>query len=208
MPRSRPALAASAESPVTHEADVRVGRRVRALRLEKGLSITEAAGKAGISVGALSQIERGLTSLRVRTLWPLAAALEADPGQLIDDENNRASDVYVVRKADRRTVPVHSEGIAKHLLSPPRAALTGLHVTIEPGAGTGEIPYSHAGNEFATVLEGELEITIDTVVYRLKAGDSFAFKSTLPHAFRNPGTKLCTVVWINTAKGSEVGNGV
>jgi uncharacterized cupin superfamily protein len=85
--------------------------------------------------------------------------------------------------------------------------LTGLFVTVEAGAGTGEIPYSHAGHEFALVLTGELEIAIDTVVYRLKAGDSFAFKSTLPHAFRNPGSRACTLVWINTAKPSEVGNG-
>jgi transcriptional regulator with XRE-family HTH domain len=191
----------------TNEADIRVGRRVRALRLERGLSITEAAGRAGISIGTLSQIERGITSLRVRTLWPLAAALEADPGQLIDDENDRASDLYVVRRRSRRTIPVRSEGIAKELLSPPRAALTGLFVTIEPAAGTGEAPYSHAGHEFALVLSGELEIVVDTVVYRLKAGDSFAFKSTLPHAFRNPASSTCKVVWINTARPSEVGNG-
>ena len=48
---------------------------------------------------------------------------------------------------------------------------------------------------------------IDSVVYRLKAGDSFAFKSTLKHAFRNSGTERCEIVWINTARPSEVGNG-
>lgn len=70
--------------------------RVRALRRERGHSITDAAQKAGISVGSLSQIEHGITSLRVRALWPLAAALQADPGNLIEDESDRASDLYVV----------------------------------------------------------------------------------------------------------------
>lgn len=64
--------------------------RVRALRRERGHSITDAAQKAGISVGSLSQIEHGITSLRVRSLWPLAAALQADPGNLIEDESDRA----------------------------------------------------------------------------------------------------------------------
>jgi transcriptional regulator with XRE-family HTH domain len=189
------------------ETDVRVGRRVRALRLERGLSITQTAHKAGISVGTLSQIERGITSLRVRTLWPLAAALEAEPGKLIDDENDTASDLYVVRRPNRRTIPVHSEGITKEVLSPPGATLTGLFVVIEAGAGTGGVPYRHAGHEFALVLAGELEITIDNVVYRLKVGDSFAFKSALPHAFRNPGSSICEVLWVNTAKPSEVKDG-
>ena len=70
--------------------------RVRALRRERGHSVTDAAQKAGISVGSLSQIEHGITSLRVRALWPLAAALQADSGNLIEDESDRASDLYVV----------------------------------------------------------------------------------------------------------------
>jgi|SRR6476646_7924245 len=70
--------------------------RVRALRRERGHSITDAAQKTGILVGSLSQIEHGITSLRVRSLWPLAAALQADPGDLIEDESDRASDLYVV----------------------------------------------------------------------------------------------------------------
>src|SRR4051812_10891633 len=100
MPTRQSARAKSDEVQATNDADIRVGRRVRALRHERGLSITEAAKKAGISIGTLSQIERGITSLRVRTLWPLAAALEAEPGQLIDDENDRASDLYVVRRSN------------------------------------------------------------------------------------------------------------
>ncbi|TIP35269.1 MAG: helix-turn-helix transcriptional regulator, partial [Mesorhizobium sp.] len=48
------------------DADIRVGRRVRALRLERNLSLADLAAKAGISIGALSQIERGMSSLRVK----------------------------------------------------------------------------------------------------------------------------------------------
>ncbi len=189
------------------EADVRVGRRIRALRLERGLSIAEAARRAGISIGALSQIERGLTSLKVRALWPLAAALEIEPHRLIDEGGDGASDLYVVRLDRRRSVPVRSEGVAKALLSPPGSALTGLLVTVAPGAGTGPEPYAHAGHEFAMVLSGEVEVTVDQITYRLKAGDSFAFKSTLPHGFRNPGRAPCEILWVNTAKPTEVGHG-
>jgi hypothetical protein len=37
--------------------------------------------------------------------------------------------------------------------------------------------------------------------------DSFAFKSTLRHAFRNPGLERCEILWVNTVKPSEVRNG-
>lgn len=188
------------------EADIRLGRRIRALRIERKLGITEVAQRAGISVGALSQIERGLTSLRIRVLWPLAAALGVEPHSLLADDDNKSSDLYVVRVAKRKEVPVRSEGMRKELLSPPGSVLTGLLVHVEPGGGTGD-SYSHAGYEFGLVKKGQVELTIDSVVYLLKAGDSFAFKSTMKHSFRNGGKEKCEIVWINTTKTTEFRNG-
>ena len=187
-----------------HEADRHVGRRVRALRLERGLSLAHLAVKAGVSIGALSQIERGMSSLRVRVIWPLAAALDIEPSALIGDAPS--SDLYCVRAAERRALPVRTEGIGKHLLSPPGAALTGLMVTVQPGGGTAEA-YAHAGNEFGFVLSGEVELSVDGATYRLQAGDSFAFRSTLLHSFRNPGASACGLLWVNTNKPSEARDG-
>ena len=189
-----------------NEADILVGRRVRALRLERSLSLNDLASKAGISIGALSQIERGLSSLRVKVIWPLAAALSVEPSALIGDGSDSGSDLYCVRSHLRRALPVHSEGIAKVLLSPPGATLTGLLVTVEADGGTAEA-YAHIGHEFGYVLAGEVELVVDSTKYVLKTGDSFAFKSTLLHAFRNPGTERCEILWVNTTKPSEVRDG-
>jgi transcriptional regulator with XRE-family HTH domain len=188
------------------EADVRLGRRIRALRLERKLGISEVAQRAGMSVGALSQIERGLSSLRIRVLWPLAAALGVEPHSLLSEDDGKSGDLYVVRASGRKDVPVRSEGIRKELLSPPGSVLTGLLVQVAPGGGTGE-SYSHAGHEFGYVKKGQVELTIDSVVYLLKAGDSFAFKSTLKHSFRNGSKEKCEIVWINTTKSPETRDG-
>lgn len=187
-------------------ADIKVGRRIRALRLERNLSLADLALSSGISIGALSQIERGMSSLRVRVIWPLAAALDVEPSALIADDGDAASDLYCVRAGRRKSLPVRSEGIAKELLSPPGAALTGLMVAVEPDGGTAEA-YAHAGNEFGYVLAGEVELTIDAAAYRLKKGDSFAFKSTLTHSFRNNGGERCIILWVNTNKPPEARDG-
>ena len=188
------------------DADTRVGRRVRALRLERNLSLAELAAKAGVSIGALSQIERGLSSLRVKVIWPLAAALDIEPSALITDGKDAGNDLYCVRADKRRQLPVKSEGIAKALLSPPGATLTGLLVAVEADGGTAEA-YAHIGHEFGYVLSGEAELVVDSTKYVLKSGDSFAFKSTLLHAFRNPGSERCQILWVNTTKPSEVRDG-
>lgn len=195
------ALEATAKD--SNEADIHVGRRVRGLRLERNLSLAELAAKAGISIGALSQIERGMSSLRVKIIWPLAAALDVEPSSLISDGKETTNDLYCVRAGNRRILPVHSEGIRKELLSPPAAALTGMMVTVEPNGGTAEA-YSHRGHEFGYVLQGSVELTVDSACYQLKSGDSFAFKSTLLHEFRNLGSETCQILWVNTTKPSEV----
>ncbi len=48
-----------AESEEQLEA-VKIGRRLRALRTERSMTILEMAAKAGVSSGSISQIERGL----------------------------------------------------------------------------------------------------------------------------------------------------
>ncbi|MEX1662450.1 cupin domain-containing protein [uncultured Thioclava sp.] len=203
MTRDTPPSAETARKPAdSNLADILVGRRLRALRLEAGLSLADLAGQAGISVGALSQIERGVSSLRVRTIWPLAAALGIEPSLLLD-EGSEGNDIYCVRAQRRRDLPVRSEGIRKQLLSPPGATLTGMTVEIEPGGGTAEA-YAHQGHEFGYVMTGSVDLIIDGTTYLLRQGDSFAFRSTLLHAFSNNGEERCVIIWVNTTKPSEI----
>lgn len=70
-----------------------------------------------------------------------------------------------------------------------------IHV-IEPGGGSEAI--AHAGEEIGYVLEGEIELTIDGKKMPAKAGDSFHFRSELPHAYRNVGATKARVLWVNT----------
>lgn len=203
MAEMRPTSLAAVPMP----SDVHVGRRLRALRLERQLSLSALSKRAGMSVGALSQLERGLSSLRVKTLWALASALQIDPSRLISESAEDHNDLYCVRAGNRRALPVSAEGTEKLLLSPPGAALTGLLVTVAPDGGTREA-YAHEGHEFGYVLEGEVELTVDDVAYRLKRGDSFAFRSTFLHAFRNRGMEPCTILWVNTARLPQEGAAV
>ena len=53
----------------------RIGRRLRALRTERGMTILEMAAKAGVSAGSISQIERGATNPSISTLQKLRVAL-------------------------------------------------------------------------------------------------------------------------------------
>ena len=56
----------------------------------------------------------------------------------------------------------------------------------------------HQGETLGYVLEGELELTIETTTYNLGPGDSFFFKNHLTNRYRNTGTVAAKVIWVNT----------
>jgi transcriptional regulator with XRE-family HTH domain len=64
---------------------VYVGDKVRRLRDERALTQEELAEKAGITVAALSRIERNSAEPRAKTRRRLAEALGVDPRELLED---------------------------------------------------------------------------------------------------------------------------
>jgi transcriptional regulator with XRE-family HTH domain len=75
-----------------------VGGNLRTLRLDASLTLAELAGRAGISVRTLTEIEGGRANASLATLGALADALGVDFGRLIHSGQARAS--RIVRVAD------------------------------------------------------------------------------------------------------------
>lgn len=63
----------------------RLGRRVRALRAQVGLSQEALADEAEVDRTYMSKIERGLANPSHTVLLKLAVALRIHPGKLFDD---------------------------------------------------------------------------------------------------------------------------
>ncbi len=60
-----------------------VGRTIRALRREKGISQDVLSGLAGIGRTHLTMIENGNKQANFETLWKLALALDLRPSELV-----------------------------------------------------------------------------------------------------------------------------
>ena len=64
---------------------VRLGKRVRALRREAGLSQEELAFRAGMKRSYVSDLERGTRNPSVRALHRLATGLSVPPAKLLEE---------------------------------------------------------------------------------------------------------------------------
>jgi transcriptional regulator with XRE-family HTH domain len=199
QPLGRPRQKASPETkPGTSTGFL--GETVRELRKARGLTLEEVASKSKISIGYLSLIERTLSTPSIKTLHDLANTLGVNiswffPQPQHSDRNERR---YVVRAQNRRALNF-ALGITDELLSPNLSGQLELIFShLEPGASSGDQPYTHRGEEAGVVMAGEIDLWIGKEKFRLKTGDSFSFLSTTPHRYRNPGKTDAVDIWAVT----------
>lgn len=186
--------------------DVAVGQRIRELRRSRAMSLEAVAARTDLSIGFLSQIERGLSSPSLRVLATLGDVLGVGIAGLFGAKENISTtpDAVVTRERQRAKLNLWRTGISKQLLSPAGSdgRLNLFLVQLEPGGSTGDELYTHDGEEAGLVIEGKMKLTVDAESWTLKQGDSFRFASRRPHRFSNPsGDSKAVVLWVNCVSG-------
>ena len=180
-----------------------VGGRLLTLRQERGLSLRALARECGLSVNAISRIERGETSPTVTSLQRLAQALDVGMMEFFRAAPERAT--ILVREHER--LRTRGEGVIIESLG------TGLHaqrlgpflMTLMPGASGAEEPISHGGEEFVYCLEGEVDYLIQGEWQRLKAGDSLLFHASQEHLCKNTSLEKTRLLLVIQAPEEEIG---
>jgi transcriptional regulator with XRE-family HTH domain len=167
-----------------------MGQTIRQLRLDRQLTLEEAAEGAGCTSGFLSQVERNQAVPSITMLYAIAKALGVEVTHFFPLNTSGAQ---VVRADERETFRFEGSFIAYSLLSSsiPSRKLESILVQVDPvdGALPADEFRSHPGEEFAYVLEGTLRFWIGDAVFDLNPGDSIHFKSTVNHRMENPGEK-------------------
>ena len=198
-PLSQPDPSAGAPAPDDGASDRRLGECVRLLRQRMQLSIQELGRRTGLSVGMISQMERGLSTPSVRTLRLLSLALKVPISFFFEERVEGPSPRYIVHRAQRRVLRLTASGVLKESLAPDAPGRMELYeLTLAPGGSSGTDFVRHGGEKAGYVLAGTLRLWLDHEVHRLDAGDSFRFPSTVPHMFDNPTQAPTRIVWITT----------
>lgn len=177
-----------------------MGQQIRELRKARGMTLSDLAHGTGLSISYVSQVERGVSSPSVIALYDISRELGVNVSFFFADTpgEDDSEAAFIVRAGRRRRV-VFEAGAFDELLSPSlKNNLELLMSHFPPGAVSGARPYTHEGEEGGVVLSGELDLWIADKHYTLSAGDSFAFASTLPHRYGNPGHTETIVIWAIT----------
>jgi transcriptional regulator with XRE-family HTH domain len=202
---SDPAPDAGSAHRIHSVIDLWLGEQLRRRRKALGRPLQQVAQAAGISVSLLSQLERGLRSISMRTLAALAHELKLPMDMLVRNSTHGDAqhevDGAVVRVGAHRRIDLGDKGIHKENLTPP-AATGGVEMyraVIEPGGSTGDaLFFTYKGEQVGYVIDGQLELFVQDHLLRLRAGDSFCYDGSTPRRWRNPGPTLTTVLWAIT----------
>ena len=182
-----------------------VGKRLRSIRTNRGLSQRKLAARAGVTNGLISLVEQNRTSPSVASLKLILDAIPMSFAEFFETSEFESS-TFVYRAAEMDEInplrvygnvgkqSVH-EGISfRRIGHSNNHALLMMHERYAPGADTGEEYYSHEAEEAGIVIRGNIELTVDGKVALLETGDGYLFDSRKPHRFRNTGKAECVVV--------------
>lgn len=172
-----------------------LGVRLRHSRLVAGLTLLQLAQAAECSESLISKIERGSATPSLTMLHRLAMALGTNISALMSEDT--PSSGPILRKGERPVIAAGGIELER-LVLPTRGGLlqANIHI-VSPGAGSDGF-IEHAGEEIGYVLEGTLELTLGDQVHVLGEGDVFTFSSQIPHGYRNNGTSVARILWVNS----------
>jgi transcriptional regulator with XRE-family HTH domain len=176
-----------------------VGQRIRRLRVQSGLGLREQARAIGMSASSLSALENNRGGISLRRLQQVANHFGLHITDLLADSEQGVANgrpLEIVRNCTANAPGVQrGHGVVYQVVGTGKGhAIQPYFLSFDPGGGYGDDKIGHVGEEFAYVLQGEVELLLGRKAHRLAQGDMVRFRTETPHAFRNASSVGMSVV--------------
>jgi transcriptional regulator with XRE-family HTH domain len=166
------------QAKTTPDIDTLVRRRLRELRVQRGLTLQEVGERAGIDVSTLSRLESGKRRLALDHLPRLARALSVSTDELLQAPPTPDPRV-------RGTAQTH-HGVTYWPLTRqgPAGGLHAFKVRVSARRRTppGELPV-HEGQDWMYVLSGRMRLILGERDFTIDPGQAVEFSTWTPHWF-------------------------
>lgn len=189
LPRGKPALSQDPHrlrDISARNLETAIGRVVRSLRHQQGLTVAELAGVTGLSIGMLSKIENGATSPSLTTLQALSHAFSVPVTAFFkgfeerrEAQHVRAGDHVEIER--RGTRAGHQYNILGHIGSNASGVVVEPYlITLTTESDTFPA-FQHEGLELLYMLEGEVTYRHGDQLFHMRPGDSLFFDADARH---------------------------
>ncbi|MFJ9038689.1 helix-turn-helix domain-containing protein [Streptomyces sp. NPDC102406] len=168
-----------------------VGRRLKALRRARDLSLSELARRSGVGKGTLSELESGLRNPTLETLYALTTALGSPLSAVLDDPpagarggvSGSAVTAVLLERYDDRD-----------------AATDVFRVTIAAGATQDSAAHAAHTTESLMVLSGTALVGLPDAPQSVGPGGHAHWRADAPHRYAAPDGEVHGILFVRYPK--------
>ena len=168
-----------------------IGEKIKAVRMEKGITAKELAIKSEVTPGYISQIERELISPSLYVLMRIAEVLEIPLVSLFSQEEQEQ--VTVIKKDNRTKIHFADINMEYQFVTPfsrTKSICTQMEIIcfrLGPKSwGSSKIQFHEKAGECTLITKGTLEYHINDTIHVLHEGDSIYLPPKTYHQLYNP----------------------
>ncbi|MBZ4192384.1 helix-turn-helix domain-containing protein [Niabella beijingensis] len=175
-----------------------IGKRIKALRKNKGFTINNVAGKADLSNGLISRIENGRTIPSLPVLLTIINVLDVGIADFFKDIPLSGGKSFIVsRKEDNTIIEKEDEARGfeyRSLLGRQLSSVGFEAVLLEVQPGSQRDRVETDAFEFKYILSGECAYIIGEEEVSLREGDALFFDGRIPHVPVNRGKAAAKMI--------------
>ena len=178
-----------------------LGKKIRLLRKDRGMSLDDLAKKSGLGKATLSRIENDIHSGTLKTHTKICEALGINLKDLYSEIDEKDHEVIAIKPStveaevftydEKATSVILTQGLSRRNMLPQL-------LTIEPEGSTTPEENPGGTEKFIFCLEGKVTLSISDKVYSLKKGDALYFRSSFRHQFTNKNGKTAKILSVTS----------
>ncbi len=174
---------------------MKLGEKIRDLRLSCELTQEELADRCELTKGYISQLENDLTSPSIATLIDILSALGTTLKEFFADDEAEEKlsfnkNEFIEKVTDSYTLNWLVPNAQKNMMEP-------VHIVLNPSCSTDE-DFPHEGEEFGYVIRGEITLIIGKRKVKVKKGESFYIVANKVHQIINKGKQSAEFIWVSS----------
>lgn len=169
-----------------------IGKRLKEIRTNRGLTLDDTAKITGVSKPMLGQIERGQSVPTITTLWKIATGLKVPLSSFLEEQQAEYTIADIVQEA---AVSEDNGRMRAYPLFPYDPIRNVEVFYIEFDAKCEHISEKHNSGveEYILVQSGILQLVLNGREITLGKNQAIRFKADIPHSYKNPFDTPCTV---------------
>ena len=181
-----------------HQIVSRIGQQIRAVRLQRKLTIQELAVRTNVTKGLLSKIENFRTIPSLPVFIKILESLDIPLTDFFDDmlRDNQGKGFWHIRKS-QFTYAGHAgrpDSESRQFASPNLPGSTAEICLLRIGPGSIGNPSIADGYKFLYIISGSLDCHVGDEVIKLEEGDSIFLDANVPHLAVNASERDALMV--------------